>query len=98
MQTNIDIITNLQNQLNKTGNIVKNIGKEKVDNTYKNNLFIDNLKKLFSHTAAQQVKYLELESYIGRYFVENIKKAVSISNYNSFLEIAKKVINNPFLS
>ena len=91
-RSHIDIIINLQKQLNKKEQVKEN---DKVDNT--NSLLINNYKELFTNIAAgQRIKYLELESFIGKDLAENIKEGVSISNCNSFLEITNKVINNTF--
>ena len=88
----VDKINNLRNQLK---------GKEKVDkdSSYvdKNSHLINNLKDLFTHIAiGQQIKYLDIQSFIGKYLVQVMKESISISHYNSFLTIANKVLENSF--
>ena len=52
---------------------------------------------MFTHTAVGRlVKYLKLEKSLGLDIVEQSKQKIAISNNNSYLEIANKVINNPF--
>ena len=89
MKTNLDILSKY-NEDNKD----KGKNKEENKSIHKKKNCV---KDLFTHTAAGQlVKYLKLEKSLGLDIVEQIKQKIAISNNNSYLEIANKVINNPF--